>query len=423
MAAKKTHSWEPFRFFQEQKLLENLQTLLHADLLEPVFKKSQYQEEKDYWKSIYEGQSFRISPSLAPNYFNLCREVLDTLRFEEPVDFYITSDANINAASYLRQSETHSHLVVFNSGLVENFSDMEFRFVVGHELGHIIFKASHFRRLISHIFPQQEDLPLAINNLLRLWDKFAEISADRMGFIAAPDLKSCVTAFFKLSSGLSLDKINFNFENYLEEVKKTLENYSPHQGLFYSSHPANPIRIKAIEAFKDSKLYKNFVQKGTIKEDLDFQKEMEELSHLMELHPDNERDHYRLLVVAAGGMVMAGIDGDVSPEEEDRIIHFLSQFTVYPRKFLDNILKENKSIEDIRTSFMENLKKLLDIDPSERYAVFSFLSQIALSDRILKKVELDFLMDFGQNVLGFHEMEACREFVGILRQERFMPRL
>ncbi|RME78279.1 MAG: hypothetical protein D6785_12155, partial [Planctomycetota bacterium] len=379
--------WEPFRFHQERELMHRLEELLHMDLLEPVLKQATVQEERDYWYSLHEGQSFRLTPELAPHHYHLCQEVLDILEFESPIEFYIASNPTFNAASYLSTKENTPHLVVFHSGLVENFNDMEFRFVVGHEVGHIPFKASKFRKFLSQLFPEEQDLPLSINNLLRLWDKFAEISADRIGFLASPDLKSCVTAFFKLSSGLSMERIKVDFSQYLNEVREMIENYSPHKGLFYSSHPANPIRIKAVESFQNSKLYQNYSQKGIFIEDQEFEKEMEKLAQLMELHPDNQRDYFRLLLIASGGLVIADLDGEIAIEEEDRIIYFLSQFTVYPRKFLEEIKETAKTPKERENLFLDSVDKLLQMDPGERYAIFTFLTQMALSEKKKKKEE------------------------------------
>ena len=71
------------------------------------------------------------------------------LQFEEKVDFYITGDSSVNAFSVAAEDENEPHIVNINSALFDLMSRDELRFVIGHELGHLINKDTAMSRLIS----------------------------------------------------------------------------------------------------------------------------------------------------------------------------------------------------------------------------------------------------------------------------------
>lgn len=418
-----TNMWEAFRFHQERLVSERLRQTLHADLLEPMFDKCKYAGEKSPLRAIFEGHSFRLSRKLAPRLYDMCQEVQKILKFEESVEFFASNDPTVNAVSILREDDDQSHIIAINSGLIEKFSDSELKFVIGHELGHIIFKTAAIRRLLANLFPEEGAISVPIQNLIHLWDKLAEISADRMGFVASPNLASCVTNFFKLASGLSAEKMQFNTKDYLAEMDAILENFSHNRVMFRGSHPANPIRIKAIQIFSESQMYQQFAKNGKVMaEDQMLAKKMDALVEMLSLHPDNERDHYRLLVIAASGFYLAGLDEQVDALEEEKIMEVLANFTVDPRTYLKDVLATIKKPKGLKNLMEDTVKKLLNIDPQERYPLFDYLCQIIIADRKIEKVEVDCLMDIATRLLGLHEIEANRMFVQALRASRFQPR-
>ncbi|MEJ2637670.1 MAG: M48 family metallopeptidase [Calditrichia bacterium] len=414
---------EIFRFDQDKRLSERIGQILFADLLAPILEKCKYPDEKNYYQSFYEGRGFRLTPKLAPKLHHLCHEVKDALQFRDPVEFFVTNDPALNALSILRRTDRQSHLIIFNSGLIERLSDKELKFVIGHELAHIIFKTAELKLLISNLYPNSDQMPVPIKNLIRLWEKFAEISADRLGFIAAPDLENCVFTFFKLSSGLNFEKVDFSPNDYLNEVDNILEKHVDSAIPFHETHPTNPLRVKAIHYFSESDLYRTYKEnKEELKEDLVLNEKMDKLVRQLELHPDNERDYYRLILIAAGGFFLAGIDKEFTVDEEEKIIENLSNFTVYPRNYLTELLRNVKTQDAIITLLTDSVKKLLEIDPNERYHIFNYLCQVAIADRQLTQTEINCLMEVSTTLLGFHETEASRLFLSQFKAMQFRPR-
>ncbi|BBM82045.1 M48 family metallopeptidase [Candidatus Uabimicrobium amorphum] len=417
--------WKAMRFKEEALVGDKLRTLLHADVIEPIIEKCRFQLRKDYWHSVFSGHSFHIDKDLSPGLFKMCQEVLDTLQFTEPVNFFITNDPQVNAAAFMKGEGDNSHVVVINSGLVESFGEKELKFVIGHEIGHLIYKTAEIRRLIHYLFEEERFIPISIQNLISLWEKFAEISADRMGFIASPCIESCITNFFKLSSGISLEKVNLNAKAFMHKMDEMLEQArrGEFQILFHSSHPSNPVRVKAIQLFSESKVYTQYASSGkVVKNDKELSKEMQGLLDLMELFPTNQRDYYRSMVVAAGGILLAGLDDKISMEENDEIVEYLAKFTARPKVFLENIQKQVRSKKGLKEILIGAIFCLLEADPEERYSIFYYLCRIVIADHALNHKEINFLMDIAVEHLGMHEIEANRLFLENLRHSGFAPR-
>ena len=143
---------------------------------------------------------------------------------------------------------------------------------------------------------------------------------------------------------------------------------------------------------------------------------------LLELHPNNERDYYRALIVAAGGYFLAGVDGKVSPEEEDNIIEYLSNFTVQPKLYLQGIKDKIGSREELHSTMIEAVHHLMQVDPEERYPLFNYLCSLVMVDRELDQEEINFIMDIAVQHLGMHEIEASRIFINNLQATAFKPR-
>ena len=107
------------------------------------------------------------------------------------------------------------HIICLTSALIQNFSDDELAVVIGHEIGHLVFKHSQLRVVRAILQASEKKVSSQIINTFVRWGQYAEISADRMGFIANPNLETTGKVFFKLASGLSEEHLNFDIGEYL----------------------------------------------------------------------------------------------------------------------------------------------------------------------------------------------------------------
>jgi Zn-dependent protease with chaperone function len=244
------------RIALEKTLSEELYEKFRGDIIQRILREGKVESSKNYLRSILEGHSFKITERMAPKLHAVCREVQQMLEFEEPVEYFITSSRDINCAAYPRLEDDQSHLVMINSGALERFTDDELRFVIGHEMGHLISQNAELVRIISFVFPQGDQIPLIFKNKLELWNKLSELSADRYGYIAVPQLEISVGAFFKMASGLDAGRIAFDPIAYLEEMDKVLDYFRTESAAVRSTHPINPVRLKALQFFSESNLFR-----------------------------------------------------------------------------------------------------------------------------------------------------------------------
>ena len=240
----------------EIELENNLFQTLEGKLVEKIIAEANYEPEENIWKNILEGHSFKVTEKMSPKLYHIFHDVKNKLNYKKNIDFYITNSAELNAFALTRSDDKDTDIININSALISMFDDDELRFVVGHEIGHLITRYARVVRLINFIFPDPEKVPLILAHRIELWQKVSELTADRFGFIASPKVEKCVSGFFKMASGLSTDRIDFDYKAYLIDNEKILEYFTQNSNMF--THPVNPLRIKAIKLFSESSLYEDF---------------------------------------------------------------------------------------------------------------------------------------------------------------------
>jgi hypothetical protein len=197
------------------------------------------------------GSLLKLSPTIAPRMFSLLNEVRSRLYYEQPIDLFVGASHNINAFA-IYSLDHNPHIISLTSSLVERMNDEELRFVLGHEIGHIHF--SHYRaRLVEQVVGNNDKGESRMPNLLKrrmeIWNRLCELSADRCGFAAVNgNMAPIVSAFFKTSSGLGPEFLNFDVSAFLHQLEE-LKSLEKRDSICGFSHPVTPIRVKALQLF------------------------------------------------------------------------------------------------------------------------------------------------------------------------------
>ncbi len=410
--------YDNIRIKSEQEIGKNLWELLEGDVISKIKKEAKVEKSGNYYKYLLEGHSFKLGADLLPALHKPFMEVCEALDFNEPVEFYISNSPDFNASASSSQEEDEPHLVNLNSGLVNALDEDELKFVIGHELGHILSKNIDIKGVIEFVFPHYQGIPLLLYNKISLWDKLSELTADRYGLIACGNPNKCISAFFKMSSGLSLDRFNLNFATFLEENEKLLESFKKENTINVASHPMNPIRIKALEYFAQSTVYKSILDKNSIEPDPLLTSNMEELTNMLLVIRNSELDQHRSMFIASAGLVMAGVDEKMKKEEYEIIIQRLANFLIFPEELLQGII-DQKSQNNI---FLQTASTIMQHNPAERDPMFEFLVGVAMSDNELFSKEIDFLYEIGANLFNYSTKEIAQKITFVVRGN-FLPRL
>ncbi len=408
--------YDQLRVALERTISEELYTLFRGDIIQRVLEESKVEQSQEHLRMMLEGHAFRITERMAPRLYRLCHGVMEKLKFEEPVEFFVRSDPDLNCAAYTRVEEDQSHIVMINSGLLERFDDDRMRFVIGHELGHLISRNSELTRIMGFVFPEGVDVPLIFQNRLALWNKLAELSADRYGFIASPSLETCIRVFFELASGLDTERMAFDPMAYLQEMDAVIAFFQE-KGTVQGSHPINPVRIKALQFFSESALYRGVAEGAELEDDQQLQEKIEELQQILLNGGLSPLDEHRKRFLAAGGLIVAGVDQELTVDEVDRILAPLAAVTSFPRKYLESVMTS----EDVPGIFQESVIAILQANPSERYKMFAYLIDVALADRAIRDPEVELLYQLGENVFGMARKEVAQQ-LGAAIQRSFIPR-
>ena len=372
----------PLSIELEKQIGEQIYNALQGEIVEDVLRELSTNSNSDaYWRSNMEGHSLKVEKTLLPDFYQLCHEVKQKLGFDEPVDFYITGDSTVNAFSVAAENDGEPHIVNINSALFNLMTNDELKFVVAHELGHLINKDTALARLIGFVFPPEANVPMTLQYKIRLHQQLAELVADRYGYMAVENIDVCVTAFFKMASGLDLTRMNVSIDALLEDNRRRLEYFLNDRGMSRDSHPVNPIRVQALNIFANA----------TSKEQLD--SGMDELICILLKVGDSEQDEYTARFIATAGLIVANSDGEISKDEIDRIISNLASLKIFPRQYLEEIAESN-----VTEIFGDAVNNLMRINPGMREGMLQYMISIVLSDKIIANNEVQLLYKFGNDI-------------------------
>ena len=202
--------------------------------------------------------SIRVSKEILPKVGKAIEIVFDRIKIENQFNFFVTPDSyQANAACSLMSLASRPDIIL-TSRLVELLSTEELQFVIGHEVAHYIYQHALYPNYQN---VNERSLKLNILNL----NRSAEISADRIGFLACNSLEDSLKANLKLASGLNEKHLQFKFSAYLDQLRE-LEAIGKSSSELWSTHPSFLIRMQGLIWFSMSKEYHDFFEtkkKGT----------------------------------------------------------------------------------------------------------------------------------------------------------------
>jgi Zn-dependent protease with chaperone function len=188
-----------------------------------------------------------------------CAEILHV---KKAFHVFVKNDSSIDAYT----TNVSEPVIVLCSGLVSACSPDEIRFVIGHEMGHIVCNhvlwLSVVRELVESLktdgFVKQAIVSGALLAVAE-WSKQAEISADRAGLLCVQDLEVCEQALVRLASGLTERVLGrINVDAFLRQSE--METGSIASAMVYleelrQPHPFVRDRIRNLRDFYESEPY------------------------------------------------------------------------------------------------------------------------------------------------------------------------
>jgi Zn-dependent protease with chaperone function len=165
------------------------------------------------WRLEFLGGAIRADHRQHPRVHRIFAEAAASLDIAELPELFIRFSPDINA-SCVGMSKP---FIVVTSRAVELFDDDELRFVLGHELGHLVSGHAVYRTMMTILARMATNLawlPIgsialrAIIVALYEWWRKAELSSDRAGLLAGQDPAAALRAHMKLAGGGDLSEID-----------------------------------------------------------------------------------------------------------------------------------------------------------------------------------------------------------------------
>lgn len=370
------------RLASEQKMLYEI---IGRFGLEPILANYEEKELPSFRDHVL-GTCLKLSSRMSPRLFALLEEVRAKLEYKEPVDLFVKADADINAYA-MYSHDSFPNIVVLTSSLVERMNDIELKFVIGHEIGHLHYQ--HYRaRLIIAAIGDDDKVPKLLRYKLRDWQRLAELSADRTGFVAADcDLKSTVSTFFKLASGLGPEHLQFDISDFLKQLAE-LQQLDRRTIICGFSHPITPIRVRALQIFQ------NVIEKSEGWSQMD--EEVLTLASLMDYQPSDPIElHERDFLLGGGLLVGHSDDAGISEEEHKTLVDMLLPLMANPETEIARITTIVRAKELMAGSALW----LKENAGEERFALIRMLARVAAIDGVLHPKEEETLK-YAAELLG-----------------------
>jgi Zn-dependent protease with chaperone function len=175
----------------------------------------------------------------------LVRECRDTLNCE-PVDVFIVPSRQLNAYTFgLGSPKT----IVLYQPMLRVMDVEELKFVIGHEMGHVLFGHTWLNTLIGGMagMPTSMGAAVIFTFTFRWWNRACEYSADRAGLAACGNITKAISALAQLEVG-DFDTAE-ELKHALAVIEQNQDSLENILGETLSDHPMIAKRIKALQDY------------------------------------------------------------------------------------------------------------------------------------------------------------------------------
>jgi Zn-dependent protease with chaperone function len=218
---------------------------------------------------LFLGGSVRVGDRQFRHLNDMLRDSAYILDLPDVPELYVISDPQPNAMAI----GFDRPFIVVNTGLLDLLDDEEQRYVIGHEVGHILSGHAVYRTMaliLTSLAERIAWLPLGsialrgIIMALNEWMRKSELSADRAGLLAGQDADAVKRALMKLAGGTRLHEMDT--EAFLEQAREYEAAGDVRDGLLKflnllrRSHPFAVIRFAEIDHWAREGAYRRILE-------------------------------------------------------------------------------------------------------------------------------------------------------------------
>ena len=172
---------------------------------------------------MFLASSVRASEQQFPHLYQTMLDGAYVLDLPRVPELFISQDPRVNAMAL----GTDKPFIVITTGMVDLMDAEEIRFIIGHELGHVLSGHSVYRTMLYHLVNLAARLALvpfawvglkAVIWGLEEWYRKSELSCDRAGLLAGQDVPAARRALMKTAGGPQLAELSH--DAFLEQARE-----------------------------------------------------------------------------------------------------------------------------------------------------------------------------------------------------------
>ena len=204
---------------------------------------------------LFQADAVRVGPTQFPRLNAQFAEVCTTLDWDPRPELFVAQTPFANAGAYGMDRP----FIVINSGAVRLLDEDEMRYLLGHELGHVMSgHALYHTLLVLLLHVSLSALPflagvaiLPIQLALLEWFRKSELSSDRAGLLATQDPIASLRLHLKFAGGGDMAEMDLNA--FLAQAKEyedaggALDRIFKILGVMGRTHPFNTVRAAELQ--------------------------------------------------------------------------------------------------------------------------------------------------------------------------------
>ncbi|MEV6442504.1 MULTISPECIES: M48 family metallopeptidase [unclassified Amycolatopsis] len=209
--------------------------------------------------------SIRVGPKQYPELDRLRHECAETLDLPAVPNVFVFQNAQIQAQTVGMDEP----FIAISTGLVELMNQESLRFVLGHEMGHVLSGHAVYRTIMVRLISLQLAMswtPVsalgirAIIAALREWFRKAELSCDRAGLLCSQNPTAALRAQIQVAGGI--DPARIDVPSFLqqaaeyESVEDIRDSFLKLRSVETESHPFAVVRAAQLQKWAASENYR-----------------------------------------------------------------------------------------------------------------------------------------------------------------------
>jgi len=342
-----------------------------------------------------------LTAANSPRITRIIGEVREHTGFNRDAAFFTLPDEKANAFAGLYVNRFgNTYYIGLYASLAELLDDGELAFVLGHELGHIVFHHNDLARLCVDDPENKRKTVLQhlSESFYMKWRQKSEISADRIGYFACGCFETCARALIKIAGKNEGKKGGRNLpgvDELLADVGSMKGREETMRGA-YCTHPNLIFRLKALKLLDD-----HIHETGGVYDLEKVDARVDEMLSWANKYPVGRVPEAVMRVVACAGLELLVADEKFCDREAGSLVYVLHKnFTDDPEAELLTDAAEREARLDAAVGIVN-----AEGSAEDRNFIVTTLARLAFADGMFLTEEQKVLLEVAEK-LKFERAET-----------------